>query len=495
MRYPGFTDGTYSGRSLTPAGDRCINLYPESVKSAAPENTAILLGTPGHDLFAGLPTLPVQKDYTEPNTGRVFAIAGQILYEVFVDRTFHSYGLIDGGYYTFASNSQQIMITCAAAKSGWIFTLATSLLEVITSPGFLGAASVRMIDNYFSVRVPNSRQFQICAPLDGLTWDAADTAFSESGPDNLVADMDSHREYWLFGSQRGEVFVDTGAALFPFERINSIAIEQGCAGPEAIAKLDSQIYWLGQNEHGWARVFVANGYIPVGVSDRAVEWWFNQYAKHGGISDAKMFGYQDEDGQSFLVITFPSATLEPSATGGVTTGVVDGAQWVYSVSEKKWHERQALDPQTGKIGRDLATYHTFAFGKHLVGGGDNTGNLYEMSVDVYTSNNNPILRIRRAPHVNEELDKIIYSCFELNAQMGTGPVDDAFNKASLRVSNDGGLTWSNYYEKSLGDAGNYKKKARWKALGSSYRRAFELSTTIKSAVAWVDVYLTARKAK
>lgn len=493
--WKGFTGGTYSGRSMTPAGDRCRNLYPERVQSADPEASYVLLGTPGHDPFANLPAQPFQKSYTDPQTKRMFAVSGSRFYEVAANGSSTDYGLIDGGPYVFASNSTQVMIACRFAHSGWIFTPLTNTLQKITSPGFLGADSVRMIDNYFVVRLGDSREIQICAPADGLTWDAADITFSESGPDNLVGDIDSHREYWAFGSQRFEVFEDTGNPLFPFERINSIAGEQGLAGSDAITKIDSQIYWLGQNENGWARVFVANGYTPVGVSDRAVEWWFNQYAKHGGISDAVLYGYQDEDGHSFLVITFPSATTEPSGTGGVVTGVVDGATWVYDITEKMWHERFYTNPSTGKRGKTLGVHHTFAFGKHLVGGGDGTGTIYDMSVDVYEDNGNNIERIRIAPHINDELRSIAFSALRLSAQTGTGPVGDEFNKVALRFSKDGGLNWSSYYEKSMGDAGEFDKIVEWRALGRARRAAVEISTTIKSAVAWVDLFLTAREGR
>jgi hypothetical protein len=468
-------------------------MYPERVKSSNPEAQYCLLDGPGSELFTTLPGGSINAIYCEPATGRVFAVAGTTLNEVFSDQTFHTYSNLDGGYYTFASNSEQVMITCAGAHTGYIFTLATNLLQKISSAGFLGADSVQMIDNYFITRLPDSRQFQISALLDGLTWDAADVAFAEGGPDNLVGDLADHKTLWLFGSRRAEVFQDTGAALFPFERLNTVYLEQGLGASKSLIQLDNTIYWLGANQHGNARVFRADGYTPIGVSNRAVEWWFSQYAKRGGISDAVAFGYQDEDGHSFYVITFPSITCEPDATSTMVDGVVNGATWVYDVTEQMWHERQYLDPATGKFGRALSTYHTFAFGKHLVGGGDATGNVYEMSTDIVTDNGNVRKRTRRAPHIVDELSVIVYSYLELSAQVGNGPVDDPNNTVVLRVSNDGGKTWSNEYPKPLGDIGEYNTIIKWKSLGRSRRRSYEVSTTVKASVCWVDAYFGARK--
>jgi hypothetical protein len=502
VRYDGFTGGTYSGRSITPAGDRCINLYPESVASGNPENKFCLLGTPGANLFAEPPGSPVQSIYVEPATKRVFSMGGNHFYEINEDGSWFEYKVtpiapgpeipLVAGEHTFASNGLQMMITCDSdPATAYIFDLGiitVNPLKIITSAGFLGAVSVRMIDGYFITRIPNSREFQISALNDGFTWDALDVGFSERSPSNLVGDIDSHGEYWLFNSLGADIFTDTGAALFPFERINSISIEQGLAAQRSLVRLDSTLFWLGENEHGHARVFMAQGYTPVGVSTRAVEWWFNQYAKHGGISDAKAFGYQDEDGHSFYVITFPSVTCEPDATGAMKDGVVNGATWVYDVAEKQWHERQYTT--AGKAGMAISVYHGFGFGKHLVGGGDGSGQIYDLSTDVFQDNFKPIKRIRRAPHLVDELAMITYSDLQLSAQVGNIALADPDKYVVMRASNDGGLTWSNEYKKSLGVIGEYLTRLVWRALGAAMRRVFEISTTVNAAVCWVDAFLT-----
>ena len=492
MRYSGFIGQTYAGRSLTPAGDRTQNLYPERTDKAGAEGESqiILLGTPGHAVFTTLPLAPVQYIFEEPATKRLFVVSGAEFYEVLSNGAITDYGPVDPGYYQMASNAQQVMLSCAGAATGFIFNLGTNTLTKITSTGFQGSVSVDMIDNYFIVRNSLlSRQMQISAILDGTTWSAADVFSSEGGPDNLVGSIADHREYWAFGRKRFEVFVDTGATLQPFQRIESVAGQVGTLSAQSIVQLDNTIYWLGQSKEGQCRVFMNQSYNPIGVSTRAVEYFFNQYAAQNAVSNAVAYGYQDEDGHSFYVISFPSATVDLSTTGGVQTGVVNGATWVYDATEKMWHERPYLNPSTGKLGTDLGVYHAFAFNMQLVGGGDATGNIYQMSTNIYTSNGNPIARLRRAPHIIDELKWIKYKKARLNAQVGTGPAGDPFNYVSLRVSNDGGMTWSNYYQKSLGDAGAFSTVVEWRALGRSMRRAFELSTSIKSAVCFLDMYL------
>ena len=53
-------------------------------------------------------------------------------------------------------------------------------------------------------------------------------------------------------------------------------------------------------------------------------------------------------------------------------------------------------------------------------------------------------------------------------------------KVGLRWSDDGGHTWSNYYERSLGAAGEYGTRVIWRRLGMTVKlrdRVYELSGT------------------
>jgi hypothetical protein len=137
----------------------------------------------------------------------------------------------------------------------------------------------------------------------------------------------------------------------------------------------------------------------------------------------------------------------------------------------------------------LGLQHAFAFDKQLVGGGDGSGNIYNMTTDAYDNAGSVIKRIRRAPHVVDELKWIFYKKFRLSAMVGDGPVGDPNNVIVLRTSNDGGNTWSQDYQKTLGDAGNYTTIIEWRALGRSMRRSFEISTTVRAQVTLVDAFI------
>lgn len=62
---------------------------------------------------------------------------------------------------------------------------------------------------------------------------------------------------------------------------------------------------------------------------------------------------------------------------------------------------------------------------------------------------------------------------------------------SLRWSNDGGHTWSNYYDRDCGQAGRYKKRVIWNRLGRARDRVYELSTSDPFPARIIDAFLKA----
>lgn len=62
---------------------------------------------------------------------------------------------------------------------------------------------------------------------------------------------------------------------------------------------------------------------------------------------------------------------------------------------------------------------------------------------------------------------------------------------SLRWSNDNGHTWSNYYDKDAGQAGEYRKRVMWRRLGRARDRVYEVSTADPFSARIIDAYLKA----
>jgi hypothetical protein len=462
----GFVGPSYSLQSFSVDCQRTVNLFPQIDESGVGKNIASLFSTPGLKLFSSLGAEPSRAMLTTAS-GRVFTVNGATLFELYANGTSINRGTLatSTGTIGMAENGEMIMLV--DGPNGYGYDLTANTLMQLTA--FPGGTTIAFQDGYFIFNEPNSQTFYITG-LYADSVDPLDFASAEGSPDLLVSLLSDHRNLWLFGTQTTEVWFNSGAELFPFQRIEGAFITHGTIAPWSPCALDNTIYWLGQDATGNGMVWMANGYQPVRASTHAMEQAIAAYPK---ISDATSFSYQLQ-GHAFYVLNFPSGN----------------ATWVYDAATQLWHERAytATGPSIG-LQRHRAETHTVGFGIHLVGDYAN-GNIYHLDPLTYNDNGNPISRIRTAPYVNNELKNLFISKLQLDMHMGLGKDGDAIiPQAMLQWSDDGGNTWSNQYFISLGAIGNSMARAIWRRLGRTRQRVFRVTVTDDVFVAIVNAYI------
>ena len=359
-----------------------------------------------------------------------------------------------------ADNGTQLFI--AANGPSYIYNSFTLAYAPITDPDFPGAVTVSYLDGYFVFNEPNSQKVWVTQLLDGTSIDPLDFASAEGNPDGLIALLVNNREAWLFGSNSIEVWYDAGTPDFPLARIQGASNEIGCIAPYSVAKLDNSLFWLGQDARGQGIVYRNNGYTGVRASNHAIEWQIQSY---GNISDAVAYTYQ-QDGHSFYVLTFPSASKT----------------WVYDVSTQSWHERAGW--VNGNFTRHRSNCQ-MAFNSEIVVGDFENGNIYAFDLDVYADNGQiqKWLRSWRAiPSGQNNLKRTTQHTMQFDCETGVGLNlgQGSDPQAMLRWSDDGGHTWSNEHWTSLGRIGNYGRRAFWRRLGMTQKlrdRVYEVSGT------------------
>lgn len=319
------------------------------------------------------------------------------------------------------------------------------------------------LDGYFIVQKPDSKQWNISALNDGTKWNPLDFAIKEGYPDNIGSLLADHEELWIFGEETTEVWRNTGAANFPFERDPGAFIHQGIAAPWTAVRLMNGVAWVGSDSRGNAIAWRAQGFVPVRVSTHAVEQAWSGYST---ITDATAYTYE-ETGHQFWVINFPTAS----------------ATWVYDATEGMWHERGFWNGSA--IARQRGNNHAFVFGKHLVGD-YSTGVIYQSSSTAYDDAGTAIHRIRTAPHVSDEDAWTFFSRFRLDAE-NTGALNP-----SLDWSVDGGHTFNTPRTTASNAAGVFARYD-WRRLGRSRDRVFRITITAAVKVALIDAYLDAEK--
>lgn len=518
MRIP-FVGPAYQHRSLNISAQRCVNLYPE--KNEAPPGKEgeeyTLVNTPGLKYRWKGGTVRLVKDQTifssapeefiqglhAASDGYLYMVAGGLLY-----RTSNlnadpatmdicsTYGTTYTGPVTIADNG--LIVVVAFNQRDVVGVVGTYLNLATLDSGLIYCdvtlADVKFIDGYFIFRAPGTGKFYISRLYeDGLsgvvTINALDFATAEASPDNLLALEVNNREVWLFGDRSTEVYYNAGSADFPFERINNAVIEVGCAAPLTPRVVANSILWLGRDREGQGVVWQATGYVPQRVSTHAVEQLIQSF---GDLSDAISYVYQQE-GHSFYVLNFTSAA---------TT-------LVYDLSTGLWHERSFTNPTNGEQERHRPQHHVFYDNQNIVSD-YGVFRLYTLdpsqSFDyIAPSSSAPefstILRLRAATHVSKNLNQLYFASLQLDAEVGAGlentitvgssgtPADivtAGLNPtAYLRWSDDGGHTWSDYREVSVGMIGRYRARALWRRLGRSRDRVFEISMTAPVKAIWL----------
>jgi Phage stabilisation protein len=438
---------------------RSVNMHLVGMESPGKE-PFIMDSIPGLTLFASLGSAIRGAISVE---GRCFVVAGSTLYEVSSAGTATSKGSLSTstGVVSMAYGISQLVLV--DGPNGYVLTLATNVFAQITSAGFYGSVRVRFLDNYFLFVHPNTQQFYISAINNAASDDPLDFASAESSPDNLITLEVDHSEIWLFGEGTTEVWLDYGAADFPFQRNRGASIEIGCQAANSVQKLDNSVFWIGQDINGSGIVFRSQGFQAQRISTQAVE---QAIQASTDLSSAVAYTYQDR-GLSFYCINAPGLT----------------STWCYEVSTGSWHERCDLDTN-GNFTQHRAQNYVFAFGKRLLGGSD--GNVYELSRTTYTNYLDPLVRLRVTPHdaipgrLLQFFSAFYLDCTTGEAALGVTPF------VELSWSKDSGASWSNPIMRSLGLTGQRYARLLWTLLGSGRDRVWRIRFSGNAPFSIVD---------
>lgn len=484
MRF-GFVGPSYTAKSNVVADEECINLFAETIETPGAQTQRSYFGTPGLKLFSSFPDGPTRGGINA--NGRIFEASADTLYEVNADGTYsvRMDGILDtfGGAVSIAASNIELLIV--AGGRAYCYELAGNTFTDVTA--LLAGTPIQAVysDGYFIVIFADSNKFQISDILDGATWPGIQVNAVSVFPENIISIIVSHRELWVIGGQHAQPYQDTGTDEV-FDVIPGALIETGGAATFGRDLVDNTVFWISEDIRGARQAWRANGYTPLRISTHAVETYLSALPN---ISNLVSYSYQD-GGHLFWMLYIPGTDCT----------------WCYDVAESLWHKRGEWHPDTATFGPHRSWNHVYAFGRHLVGDWE-SGNLWEMKQaydtggGVYafvTDNGATIRRLRRAPTLSNELERVYFPEMKVQFATGLGPqpplLDGDGNprppQAMLRWSDDSGCTWSNEHIRGCGFAGQYKTFVRWQRLGETrFGRVFELS--VSDPVPWVitDAFL------
>lgn len=445
--------GSYEMDAVSFDSQRSINLYTIMSESGTSKSPAALRCTAGLLEFTTAGGGAIRGGIE--SAGRAFFISGNEFYEVLIDGTTIIHGTLDTAIRNvyLAENPTQVMII--DNLYGYIFNKATDTFTKITDTDFPTPSSLTFQDGYFIVTELESSKYYISSINDGLTWATLDFTTVEGSPDYLVAVKSDKSNLWAFGTKSVEVYQNTGALNFPFQKISGAFIETGLAATGSIQTLNNTLYWLGSDENGDDIVWAADGYNAVRVSTQAIE---RKISQGRNIEESYAWVYH-ERGHAFYMLQIKG--LETTLCLDVATGI--------------WHERVYRNPDTAAYEQHRGSCHVFAFGKHLVGDRE-TNQIFDMSLDYYSDNGNPMIKRRVFPYVSQQQNMIPHASLEIDMEVGVGLVaGQGSNPQIMMRYSDDGYTWSSELIKDIGKIGEYKTRVKWNRLGQARDRVYDIS--------------------
>lgn len=345
------------------------------------------------------------------------------------------------------------MLSDPGGNASVVGSYTVSRFAQIVDDNYPGLVTVTWQDGYFIGQRANGQRVYISAINNGYVWDALDYSSAESSPDDIVSVATDNGNLHLFGENSTEMWANSGAVDFPFERISGASNEWGCAARQSVCKFDNSLAFLAKNKMGQVIVARMEGYLPKRISTPELETIINGYTS---VSDAVAFSYMN-DGHPFLEVNFPSA----------------GRTWLYDGLSDCWSRLESH-----QITRHRANLAVNYLNSIVVSDFEN-GRIYRLNPESYTDNGDPIATEVITRHVNNGNDRMIVDMLQLNMESGVGTATGQGSQPQvmLQISKDGGHTYGNEVWRDFGAMGQYKMRAVWRRLGMARDWVFKFRIT------------------
>jgi hypothetical protein len=253
----------------------------------------------------------------------------------------------------------------------------------------------------------------------------------------------------ILGKNSGELWMDLGLALFPYQKQSGTSIDYGTLSSDTIATSNDIAVWLAGNEKSGPFIAYTTGGLPEQISTDGINF------KLGNLNnpeDSHAFLFR-QDGHLIYQITF----------------VKDNLSLIYDFTTKKFFN----------VSDEFENYHpakkTVYFNTTYYFVSLNDGGFYEFDSRLttynygYDSQGNyneaEIPRIRVTDTTRDpDTSQRIYNSLVIPFEQGT---QNDIPKCDLSVSRDGGMTFGNFDRMNFHANGSYRNLFKYFGLGMS----------------------------
>jgi hypothetical protein len=418
--------GSDAGKYKFLGDAKLVNCYAE-IRNDNGKAKYNVVPSDGSTLFSAVADTPCRGAFYAEDLDIAYVSHSGRVYQVNSAGTATSVGLLPGiDKVRFARNQAtmpQFVIRCDAG----LFKIENNVISTISDVDLPDVEDICDADGYIVYIIADGRYF-ISGLNDAATIDALDFASAEQASDKLVAGWSWGGYLLLFGQRTIEPHKNTGNADFPFEPMPTV-IPRGCAGKWTIANCDNSVMFLGDD----GIYYRLNGFQPVRISNHEVERLI-QSESDPSVIEAQSWS---RGGHAFIELKAPTW----SKTWDANTG--------------QWHDRETYNQNTWRHNNAFR-----AWGKTIVG--DRlSGNLYYKDSTVYTEASDTQIMKVRFPTLNVFPQGGIVDAVHIDWATGQGvtsPTAQGYSpKLVLRISKDGGNSYSFERELDAGRRGNFKR--------------------------------------
>lgn len=222
--------------------------------------------------------------------------------------------------------------------------------------------------------------------------------------------------------------------------------EQGLEAKYSLASVNQTQFCIGTGKANAKCILMIDGTNVSKISEE----WLDRILNENEISNTRAWTYS-KNNHSFYLFTIGNET------------------YCYDIMTGEWHIRSSRNFYTSKNKPYMPLYAVW-FNNKIITGCCENGNLYILDDNYYREDFNatdslPLYRVRQTPVVTANYRP--FTIFELSLECNAGSMEyyDHEAKALLQISNDGGNTFGNVIESSLGRRGEYWARLRWLNLG------------------------------
>lgn len=421
-----FGKGTYRRLAAGLPELRLMNMFAEA--AATSQDGVVLISRPSLSFDQSLGQGPIRGLFQQEGTfdGKMFVVSGaQLIAE---DGT--NFGGVEGaGPVSFAASGDEVLVT---AGEGPVWTNGV-YAELAGFPDDADALAVAYLGGYFVGIRAGTQRFYWSGLRDAHSWDGLDYASAESSPDLLLDVIVTADIMWLLGTDTIEPWALTGDSNLPFSRIEGRVFQRGVWATGCAAQLDNALYWVGDDQ----RVYRSGGALPEPLSDPGIE------ERVGSSTAVSAFTFEHE-GHKFFAIRLDTETL------------------LYDVTTAEWCEFASFGKPNFRVRCAVQHEDGVRFGD------DTSASVWKFDAASYVDDGVPMQKLLTAFQPVSD-GSFTLDVIHLDADFGSTPVltgQGADPLVELRSSRDGGRTWSDWRQASLGKQGQYRARAVWRRFGS-----------------------------